>query len=78
MSKVILKVSLAIHDGQLTEFQSIAREMVDATRKEPGTLAYEWFLSHDSKRCELIEIYTDADALLAHFAGPAVQVGVPR
>lgn len=30
------------------------------------------------QRCELLETYVDADALLAHFAGPAVQVGVPK
>lgn len=76
--KVLLNVSLTIHDGKLNAFQAVAREMVEASRKEPGTLGYEWYLSSDGKRCQLIETYVDADALLAHFAGPAVQEGVPK
>ena len=76
--KVRLNVSLAIHDGKLAEFQTIAREMLEASKKEPGTLAYEWYLSGDGTSCQLIETYVDAEALLAHFAGPAVQQGVPK
>ena len=76
--QVLLNVSLTIHQGRLNEFQAIAREMVESSRKEPGTLGYEWFLSADGKRCQLIETYVDAEALLAHFAGPAVQQGVPK
>lgn len=79
MSKqVLLNVSLTIREGKLDAFQAIAREMVDVSRKEPGTLSYEWYLSSDGKRCRLFEAYVDADALLAHFAGPAVQEGVPK
>ncbi|HUO15809.1 MAG TPA: putative quinol monooxygenase [Verrucomicrobiae bacterium] len=79
MSKrVYLSVSLAIRDGKLEEFKTVAREMVDATRKEAGTLGYEWYLSSDGQRCQLLETYADADALLAHFGGPAVQIGVPK
>jgi quinol monooxygenase YgiN len=79
MSKhVLLRVSLSVHDGKLDAFQAIAREMVEASRKEPGTLGYEWFMSDDGKHCQLIETYVDADAVLTHFAGPAVQVGVPK
>ena len=79
MSKqVLLKVSMSIHDGQLDAFQAVAREMVEASRKESGTVGYEWFMSSDGRHCQLVETYVDADALLAHFAGPAVQVGVPK
>lgn len=73
-----INVSLAIHEGKLKEFQAIAREMVDATQKEPGTLRYEWYLSDDGRSCQLIETYADAEALLAHFDGAAVKVGVPK
>ncbi len=79
MSKqVLLNVSLAIHEGKLDEFQAIAREMVEASKREPGTLGYEWFLSSDGKVCRLIETYADADAVATHFDGPAVQQGVPK
>jgi quinol monooxygenase YgiN len=80
MSKqVLLNVTLAIHEGKLDEFQAIAQEMVEVTRKEPGTRAYEWYLSGDGKRCQLIESYVDGDALVAHMAGAAgARVGVPK
>jgi quinol monooxygenase YgiN len=73
-----LNVSLSIHEGKLSEFQAIAREMVETTQMEPGTLRYEWYLSNDGTGCQLIETYADGDALLAHFAGVAVQQGVPK
>jgi quinol monooxygenase YgiN len=76
--QVHLNVSLAIHEGKLNEFQTIAREMVETTQKEPGTLRYEWYLSNDGKGCHVIETYADGDALLAHLAGPAVKEGVPK
>ena len=79
MSKqVMLNVSLTLNDGKADAFQAIARDMVEASRKEPGTLGYEWYISSDGKRCQLIETYVDAEALLAHFAGPVVKEGVPK
>ncbi len=79
MSKqVLLNVGFTIHGGKLDAFQAIAQEMVEATRREPGALGYEWYLSTDGKRCQLIETYVDADALLAHLADPAIKEGVPK
>ncbi|MDR3748603.1 MAG: putative quinol monooxygenase [Acidobacteriota bacterium] len=80
MSKdmVHLAVDLTIHEGKLDEFQGVARTMIAGSQKEPGTLAYDFFLSDDRKRCRLIESYTNADALLAHFTGPVVQQLVPK
>jgi quinol monooxygenase YgiN len=34
--------------------------------KEPGTIAYEWFMSNDESEATVIEIYRDTAALLAH------------
>jgi quinol monooxygenase YgiN len=79
MSKrVLLNVGLTIHAGKLDAFQAVARTMVEATRKEPGTLGYEWYISRDGSRCHVIETYADSNALVAHLAGPAVKEGVPQ
>jgi quinol monooxygenase YgiN len=75
---VYLAVDFTINDGQLDAFEGIAKEMVAGTQKEPGALGYEWYMSADRKRCRLIETYTDANAVLAHFNGPVVQVLVPK
>jgi len=73
-----LLVELTIHNGQLDAFQSVAKEMIAGSQVEAGTLGYEWFLSSDRKRCRLLESYSSADALLAHFTGPVVQQLVPK
>src|ERR1035438_4831832 len=80
MSKgmVRLAVDLTINEGKLDEFEGIARTMIAGSQKEPGTLAYDFFLSHDRQRCRLIESYVNADSVLAHFKGPVVQELVPK
>src|ERR1700682_6494490 len=70
-------VDLAISDGKLDQFDNIAKEMIACTLKEPGALAYEFFLSADHKRCLLLETYVDANAVLAHMKGSAVAL-VPK
>ena len=80
MSKqmVGLVVELTIHEGKLDNLEALAQEMIAGSRKEPGTLGYEWYLSGDRQSCRLVESYSDADAVLAHFTGPVVQVMVPK
>ena len=77
-SRIRLVVELNIHEGKFAEFQTLAKKMVAASEKEPGTLSYHFVLSADRKRCRLVEGYTDAAAITAHFAGPAVQELVPQ
>jgi quinol monooxygenase YgiN len=76
--RVYLAVDLTINEGKRDAFEGIAQEMVAGSQREPGTVGYEWFLSADRKRCRLIETYTDAAAVLAHFKGPVVQELVPK
>lgn len=80
MSKQAVRfvVDLTIQDGRLDEFESIARTMIADTQDEPGALHYGWYFSNDHRRCRILETYRDADAVLAHMTGPAVQAGVPR
>ena len=75
---VRLVVEATVHDDKFAELEALAREMSAGSEKEPGTLAYEWYVSGDRKRVRLLEAYADAAALLAHFKGPVVQQLVPR
>ena len=77
-SRVRLLVDINIHEGKLAEFEAIAKQMVEVSEKETGTLAYHFVLSADRTRCRLVEGYTDAAAITAHFNGPAVQQFVPQ
>ena len=77
-SPVRFVVNFAINDGAFVAFERIARVMAAETQKEPGTVAYEWFLSADRSRCRLFEAYVDGSAALAHLKGPVVQELVPK
>ncbi|MGA3214022.1 MAG: putative quinol monooxygenase [Terriglobales bacterium] len=72
-----LSVKMTAHEGQLEKFKAIARQMTEASGAEPGTLGYEWFTDGGS-RFRLEEVYTGADAVLAHFMGTAVRTLVPQ
>lgn len=56
-----------IKEGELENFKTLMKEMVDATRaNEPGTLNYEWMISEDNKSCHLYERYQDSAATMKH------------
>lgn len=71
-------VDLVINGKKFDEFDRIAQTMIAGSQKEPGTLAYDWYLSGDRKRCRIVETYADANAVLAHLTGPVVQELVPK
>ncbi len=75
---VRLTVNFSVNEAQMNAFKSIAAQMTDGARSEPGTLGYEWFVSRDGKQFRLAETYVDAHAVEAHFLGPVVQELVPK
>ncbi len=67
MSKTISwNLQMNVREGQLDKSRDLMHEMVTATREEPGTLGYEWFLSDDGKSCHINERYEDSEAVLTH------------
>ena len=79
VEKVVrLTVNFLVSEAQLETFKSVAAEMTEGTKAEPGTLGYDWFVSEDGKRFRLAETYADVAAIEAHFMGPVVQQLVPR
>ena len=71
-------VSFAVGEGEFDAFGRIVSAMSAEAEKEPGTLAYRWFLSADRTRGRLFEAYVDGDAVAAHLTGPVVQDLVPK
>ncbi len=59
---------LNVKPGQLETFRSLMEEMVESTRAEPGTLAYEWFVDGAGEAVHIYERYADSAAVLAHGA----------
>jgi quinol monooxygenase YgiN len=60
-------LELAIKDGELDNFKTLVKEMVEATeRDEPGALNYEYWIGEDGSTCHIYERYTDSDATMVH------------
>ena len=52
--------------GQIDNFKQLVSKVVAATAQEPGTLMYEWTLRPDGKTFDVLEIYQNSDAFVAH------------
>ncbi len=50
----------------LEKLKALQKDMVAATRNEPGTLNFEWNISEDGRTCHIFERYKDSAAVLAH------------
>src|SRR5258706_13879814 len=57
---------LAVKDGKLKTFRALMEEMVSGARTQPGTLAYEWYISPDGGAVHVVETYADSAAVVAH------------
>ncbi len=75
---VYFKVSLTITSADFDAFDRIVQQMLVATRREPGNRGYQFYLSKDRRRCQLLETYVDAEAVLAHLGSPVVGQMVPQ
>jgi quinol monooxygenase YgiN len=64
--QVSWQVELAVKPGQLEKFRALTREMVEFTRKEPGALIYERYISADGSTVYVYERYADSAAAVAH------------
>jgi quinol monooxygenase YgiN len=61
---------LAVKDGKLETFRELMEEIVSGARNQPGnqpgTLSYEWYISHDGGTVHVVETYADSAAVVAH------------
>jgi quinol monooxygenase YgiN len=57
---------LAVKAGKLETFSELMEEMVSGARNQPGTLAYEWYISNDGGTVHVVETYADSAAVVAH------------
>lgn len=56
----------------------MATEMAAASRAEPGTLMYDWYVNEDGTSGVLFEQYASQQALGDHVAGPVFTEIAPR
>ena len=65
---IVIAGSVAIKPERRAEAVQIAREMAEATRRETGCLAYDFYSSlHDPNVFFIFEEWATEDALVRHF-----------
>ena len=52
--------------GQLDNFKQLVTKVVKAVAEEPGTLIYEWSFQPDQKTYNVLEVYQNSEAVVAH------------
>lgn len=62
-------LKLEVKSGQLAEFKAVMSDLVEATKREPGTLMYEWYLGEDGQTAHILERFEDTAAYLTHGEG---------
>jgi quinol monooxygenase YgiN len=69
MTRIEVVARMSVRAGMLERFKAQAVECLRlAASRDLGTLAYDWFLSRDGRRCEVRELYADSESLLQHRA----------
>jgi quinol monooxygenase YgiN len=56
----------AVKPGRFAEFKQLVESIVEATRQEPGALAYEYNVTDDESTVHIFERYRDRSAIVTH------------
>ena len=59
-------VTVTVKPGRFAEFKQVVAPLVDATKEEPGALAYEYSVGGDQGTVHIFERYRDSNAVVAH------------
>ena len=62
----ISQCEFKVQRGSETEFLRVAKALVAAVAREPGTLRYQWYTTQKPGHYTIIEEYVDADAAQLH------------
>ena len=64
---IISMAEFLIKPGELDNFKALVKQMVEATQaNEPDILTYEFFISEDGMRCQIVEQYANSAAVMTH------------
>jgi quinol monooxygenase YgiN len=63
---IALQYTGEVLPGQMNNFKQVVAKVIAAVAQEPGTLMYEWTLRPDQKTFDVVELYKNSDAVVAH------------
>lgn len=65
-SHVVFTYTGEVMPGQDEAFKQLVPKIIAAVEQEPGTRAYQWNMRSDGKTFDVVEIYQDSSAVVAH------------
>ena len=65
-SHVVFTYTGEVLPGQDEAFKQMVPKIIAAVEQEPGTRAYQWNMRSDGKTFDVVEIYQDSSAVVAH------------
>jgi quinol monooxygenase YgiN len=65
-SHVVFTYTGEVLRGQDEAFKQLVPRIIAAVEQEPGTRAYQWNMRSDGKTFDVVEIYQDSSAVVAH------------
>lgn len=57
---------VSVAEGAFEQFKDLIHELVDASRKEAGTIAYQFWTGDDGRTVNIFEHYEDSGAVVLH------------
>lgn len=59
-------VDCTVKPGKLENFKAAISPLIDATRREPGNLAYDFSMNDDGSQIQIFERYANSAAIVSH------------
>ena len=71
--EVFWRIEVEVLAGKQEEFHAVVSDLIASSKKEPGTLDYDWYFDAERRVCHTYERYRDSDAVIAHATAFGVQ-----
>jgi len=71
--EVFWRIEVEVLAGKQDEFHAVVSDLIASSKKEPGTLDYDWYFDAERRVCHTYERYRDSDAVIAHATTFGVQ-----
>jgi len=62
-------VTCTVHPGKFEEFRGVVEPLVAETRREPGSIAYDYSVDADHHQVRIFETYRNSAAVVDHVTG---------
>jgi quinol monooxygenase YgiN len=59
-------VTCSVHPGKFEQYKGVVEALVAATKKEAGSLAYDYSVNDDETVVQIFEAYADSAAVVDH------------